>query len=195
MDLKARVMYINTARDLWIDLKDRLSQDNTSRLFELQKEISHLSQGSLSMSSYFTKFKTLWDEFANYQPFTILLLEPFPCLSKVCSLILQEEKRRSIGHGFNMIQSEDVVAMYVNNSKDFHGNQGHNHGGKGGNPKKDRLVYTYCGLIGHIVDKCYKLHGYPPSYKPKGGNKAMADQVAVVLPSGNSGNFGSSNGA
>ena len=54
MELKANVMYINTAKDLWIDLKDRLSQDNTLRLFELQKEISHLSQGSLSMSSYFT---------------------------------------------------------------------------------------------------------------------------------------------
>ena len=65
----------------------------------------------------------------------ILLLEPFPPLSKVCSLILQEEKRRNIGHGFNMIQSGDVVAMYVNKSKDFHGNQGHNHGGKGGNAK------------------------------------------------------------
>ena len=32
---------------LWIDLKDRLSQGNTPRLFKLQKEISHLSQGSL----------------------------------------------------------------------------------------------------------------------------------------------------
>ena len=134
MELKASVIYINTAKDLWIDLKDRLSQGNTPRLFELQKEISHLSQGSLLMSSYFTKFKTLWDEFVNYQPFTIctcactcgsktsqleaqhkehvfrflmglndsygnvisqiLLIEPFPSLSKVCSLILQEEKRR-----------------------------------------------------------------------------------------------------
>lgn len=70
MELKASVMYINNARDLWIDLKDRLSQGNTPRLFKLEKEISHLSQGSLSMSSYFTKFKTLSDEFANYQPFT-----------------------------------------------------------------------------------------------------------------------------
>ena len=34
-DLKASVMYINSARDLWIDLKNRLSQDNTPRLFEL----------------------------------------------------------------------------------------------------------------------------------------------------------------
>ena len=70
-DLKVSVMYINSARDLWIDLKNRLSQDNTPRLFELQKEISHLVQGSLSVSSYFTKFKTLWDEFVNNQPFTV----------------------------------------------------------------------------------------------------------------------------
>ena len=55
--LKASVMYINLAKDLWIDLKDRLSQENTPRLFELQKEISHLVQDSLSVSSYFTKFK------------------------------------------------------------------------------------------------------------------------------------------
>ena len=51
LDLKASVMYINNARDLWIDLKDRLSQGNTPRLFELGKEIAHLQQGSLSVSS------------------------------------------------------------------------------------------------------------------------------------------------
>ena len=56
-DLKASVIYINSAKDLWIDLKNKLSQDNTPRLFKLQKEISHLVQGSMSMSSYFTKFE------------------------------------------------------------------------------------------------------------------------------------------
>ena len=95
------------------------------------------------MSSYFTKFKTLWDEFMNNQPFTfcncpcvcgskssqldaqhkehvfcflmglndsygtligqILLIEPFPSLSKVFSLISQEEKRRSIGNTVNVV--------------------------------------------------------------------------------------------
>ena len=34
----------------------------------------------------------------------ILLIEPFPSLSKVCSLILQEEKRRSIGNIVNVVQ-------------------------------------------------------------------------------------------
>ena len=186
LDLKASVMYIKNAKDLWIDLKDKLSQGTTPRLFEHGKEISHLAQGSLSVSSYFTKFKTLWDEYANYQPFIvctyactcgskssqldlsirsmffrflmglndsyghiishILLIEPFSSLSKVCSLVLQEEKRRNIGQCFNTIQSGDAVAMYVNNSKGFIGHQGHKNGGKG---KKDRHVCTYYGLIGH----------------------------------------------
>ena len=95
------------------------------------------------MSSYFTKFETLWDEFVNNQLFTvcncpcvcgskssqldaqhkkhvfrflmglndsygtlirkILLIEHFPSLSKVFSLILQEEKRRSIGNTVNVV--------------------------------------------------------------------------------------------
>ena len=53
----------------------------------------------------------------------ILLIEPFPSLSKVCSLILQEEKR-SIGNTVNLVQQLDAVAMYVNNNRHFRGNQG-----------------------------------------------------------------------
>ena len=43
LDLKASVMYINNGKDLWIDLKDRLSQGSTPRSFELGKEIAHLA--------------------------------------------------------------------------------------------------------------------------------------------------------
>ena len=69
--------------------------------------------------------------------------------------------------------------MYVNNNRSFHGNQGRNKGsGKG---KKDRPLCTYCGLTGHIADKCYKLHGYPLGYKPKGGTKPMVNQVSGNL--------------
>ena len=81
----------------------------------------------------------------------ILLIEPLPSLSKVCYLILQEEKRRNIGQSFNMIRLGDAIAMYVNNSKGFLGHQGQRNGGKGGNGKKDRPVCTYCGFTGHIA--------------------------------------------
>ena len=81
----------------------------------------------------------------------ILLIEPFPSLSKVCSLILQEEKRRSIGNTVNVVQQVqqlDLVAMYVNGTRPFQVNQGHarNNGGKQGNSKKKREKDSACEI-------------------------------------------------
>ncbi|XP_075663333.1 uncharacterized protein LOC142632900 [Castanea sativa] len=197
LDLKASVMYISTARDLWIDLRDRLSQGNTPRQFELQKEIAHLSQGSLTASQLEAQHKEhvfhflmgLNDSYGNIIG-QILLLEPFPSISKVCSLISQEEKRRSFGHGVNVVYPTEATAMFVTHAKGFNGNQGQNQGTSGnkGHSKKDRPICTYCGLSGHIANKCYKLHGYPLGYKHKGSNQAMANHISAIFPSGNFGN-------
>ena len=66
-----------------------------------------------------------------------------------------------------------------------------NQGGKNGNAKKERPVCTYCGIVGHVADKCYKLHGYPSGYKHKG--KALANQVSSS-GNGSYGNFFCNNG-
>ena len=47
-------------------------------------------------------------------------------------------------------------------------------------PKKDRPTCSHYGILGHTVDKCYKLYGYPPGYKFKSKNphaKAQANQT------------------
>ena len=98
-------------------MRDRFTQGNAPRLYKLQKEIAKFSQGQLSVSSYFTKFKILWDEFVNYQPFptctctcgaqrsqldvqqknrVLHFLMGLPSISKVF-LVFQQEKRRHIG--------------------------------------------------------------------------------------------------
>lgn len=33
--------------------------------------------------------------------------------------------------------------------------------------RKPRLHCTHCNISGHTIEKYYKLHGYPPGYKPK----------------------------
>lgn len=43
-------------------------------------------------------------------------------------------------------------------------NKGHSNKPNG----KDRPICSHCGIIGHVVDKCYKIHGYPLGYKAKG---------------------------
>ncbi|KAF5468281.1 hypothetical protein F2P56_012445 [Juglans regia] len=64
----ACVLYIANAKEVWDDLRDRFSQANGPRIFQLQSQISGLSQGALSVSAYFTILKGLWDELSNYKP-------------------------------------------------------------------------------------------------------------------------------
>lgn len=52
-ELVASVIYINTSRDLWLDMENRFSQGNASRLFELKKDIARFSQGQLTVKFLF----------------------------------------------------------------------------------------------------------------------------------------------
>ena len=38
---------------------------------------------------------------------------------------------------------------------------------------EEKPTCNHCGMMGHTVDKCYKIHGYPPSFKPKGKNSLV----------------------
>lgn len=51
-----------SARDIWLDLEVRFVQSNVPKLFHLRREIAHLSQESMTISAYFTKFCTIHDE-------------------------------------------------------------------------------------------------------------------------------------
>ncbi|XP_009763244.1 uncharacterized protein [Nicotiana sylvestris] len=56
------VEYVTDAFELWRELEDRYDQTNGTKLYQLQKEINDLSQGSLDITSYYTKMKKLWEE-------------------------------------------------------------------------------------------------------------------------------------
>ena len=168
------------------------------------------------MTEYYSKFKKLWDQLIHYEPLPtctcgamkilsiaheksyvmrflmglnesfeivrshILMIKPFPSMSKVYALVLQEKSHKGIGHGSTFTPRPNSVAMYAN-TKGYSGNKG--------GPKKERPLCTHCNMLGHTVDKCYKLHGYPPGYKHKGKPNFNANQVsypqgqAVEVPS------------
>ncbi|KAJ0078062.1 hypothetical protein Patl1_37338 [Pistacia atlantica] len=50
------------------------------------------------------------------------------------------------------------------------------------NQKRDMPYCTHCRILGHTVDRCYKIHGYPPSYKFRSNNNynASAHQVSTT---------------
>jgi len=192
-DLQPSIVYFKIARDVWIDLQYRYGQDNGPRIFELRKEISSLTQENLTINAYYTKFKGLWVEFSNYRTCTcghqveecimsflmglnetyaavrgqILLMDPVPPLSKVFSLIIQDENQRKVGAAKKM-QLDIAIALASTLAAK--------------NVKKGRSQCIHCGAMGHVVDKCFKLHGYPPGYKFK---FAKGQAAAALLPFAN----------
>ncbi|XP_023887752.2 uncharacterized protein LOC111999870 [Quercus suber] len=200
-------MYCEIAREMWIELQNVFSQGNGPKIYNLQTEISQIRQNQMSVTEFYTKFKRLWDQLLNYEPMPecscgamktlnnshskayvmrflmglndsfdtvrsqILMMDPFPSMSKVYSLISQEESHKSAGHGVSGSSQSDTMAMYVNSKGSFKGNG-----------RKERR--THCNMAGHTIEKCYKLHGYPPGYKPKGKPIANANQASFNFGDG-----------
>ena len=111
----------------------------------------------------------------------VLLMEPAPPISKIFSLVAQQERQLSsnalianIKNVQPMVKKSNVQSSVVCS---FCGKNGHNdsvcfkkHGFPNQNEKKvshngNRKVCTHCNRTYHTVDTCYKKHGYPPGYK------------------------------
>lgn len=53
---------------IWRDLQEQFSQGNGPGIFQIQKASSSLMQKQSTLSSYFTRLKSLWEELSNYKP-------------------------------------------------------------------------------------------------------------------------------
>lgn len=79
-EIRDSVVYFATTKEIWEDLAIRFSQGNVPRIFQLKKDLTALNQGTMSITAYFTKIRTLTDE--------LNALAPLPkciCVSNTCS--------------------------------------------------------------------------------------------------------------
>ncbi|KAF5464279.1 hypothetical protein F2P56_014367 [Juglans regia] len=69
--IKSSVVFVDDAKEIWQDLQDRFSQQNGPRIFQLKKALASLLQEHDSVSIYYGKLKTLWDELSIYDPISV----------------------------------------------------------------------------------------------------------------------------
>ncbi|XP_010530832.1 PREDICTED: uncharacterized protein LOC104807314 [Tarenaya hassleriana] len=195
------ITYLDEADVIWQTLETRYKQKNVSKIFNVEQKIESLHQGASDLNTFFTKLNTLWEELKNYEPYPvcscggctcqanakfielcerrkvvqflmklnesyyparrqILMLEPLPSISKVYNLISQEEHQRQ-----TRSTSSDSVVFQTSASSFTRGKPSFTA------QTKSRPVCAHCGLQGHMVHRCYKLHGYPPSSRFLGSSK------------------------
>jgi hypothetical protein len=61
-EIASSVIISKDARQMWLDLQEQFSHVNVVQLFHVENEIHDYVQGNISIGSYLTKLKGLWDE-------------------------------------------------------------------------------------------------------------------------------------
>nr|XP_016433975.1 PREDICTED: uncharacterized protein LOC107760444 [Nicotiana tabacum] len=167
----------DSANDLWSDLEDRFGQANGAKFFQLQKELSLVVHGNSSVSTYFTKMKSPWDELDALNTFSVCVCE-CECGKKVKSLKAhQDERLLQFLMGLNDIfigREIHATPAYPGESASFIATNQSGHFRKLNENrmqktsfefKKNAGICSYCKKPGHSIDKCYRIHGFPADFK------------------------------
>ncbi|CAI8587462.1 unnamed protein product [Vicia faba] len=80
----------------------------------------------------------------------ILLMDPLPSINVVLSMVTKYEKQIKITSSLNPTETPFACVFQDKNPKIF---------------KKDKPTCAHYGVVGHLKEKCFKLHGYPRGYK------------------------------
>lgn len=157
-----------------------------------------MSQEDLTTNAYYTKFKGLWDELLEYETCScghqaeecvmsflmslndtyiavrgqILLMDPIPSLSKVFSLLVQDEKQRKVGKN----STTEASALAVKNNGSFV--KGSNKG------KSGRPQCTHCGALAMLLINVtnYKAIHLATSLRTRGSKVDILLLPVMLLP-------------
>ncbi|XP_010272570.1 PREDICTED: uncharacterized protein LOC104608320 [Nelumbo nucifera] len=61
-------LYSGSAKELWDESQERYGERNGPMLYQLQREISTISQNNMFVAQYYTRLKRFWDELNCLQP-------------------------------------------------------------------------------------------------------------------------------
>uniref|UniRef100_A0A251SF15 Putative gag-polypeptide of LTR copia-type n=1 Tax=Helianthus annuus TaxID=4232 RepID=A0A251SF15_HELAN len=210
-------VFSKLASDVWTDLKETYDKVDGSIVYDLYKQINCITQSGSSVSEYYHKLNTMWKQFDAvlqlptcscqaakdfndfstliklmqflmglddvYHPVRTNLLtrEPLPSVKVAFSIVSREESHRNSSSG-SKTQSVSFVSRttqsFDQKKKEF----------KGPNPN---LKCTHCNKLGHTVDRCFELVGYPSGFRKKSGgqgaknfsnNRSNVSSVPSVSP-------------
>ncbi|XP_075077902.1 uncharacterized protein LOC142164245 [Nicotiana tabacum] len=185
------------------ELEDRFGQCNGAQLYQLQKELSDLVQGTSDIAGYYTKVKRIWDELDTLNSCVhcicecncggksrasksfqdgrliqflmglndaytavrsnILILTPLPSINQAYSLLIQDEKQREIHIAQNPVETAFMAQNQPTYFQKYVNGEGKLKANLEG--KKNNLVCNYCKKTGHSIDKCYRIIGFPSTFK------------------------------
>ncbi|GAU43894.1 hypothetical protein TSUD_399420 [Trifolium subterraneum] len=111
----------------------------------------------------------------------ILLMNPLPTINRIFSMVLQHERQYNSTHFDDskvLVNSHDARKPKgrCHGSSSSQGNRSNSYGANNYGAKNKEC--SYCGKTNHIVENCYRKHGFPPHYgRNSHANNASLEHV------------------
>ncbi|XP_074364966.1 uncharacterized protein LOC141706032 [Apium graveolens] len=111
------VLFFHTAAEIWQDLDERYGFSSMAQVYSLEQQLLEINQGTVSVSEFFTKIKTLWDCINDANPFpyctfrgNVLMMQPLPSIAQTYRLFAQEERHKEIS---SVTSQTESLAFYA----------------------------------------------------------------------------------
>ncbi|XP_019099572.1 PREDICTED: uncharacterized protein LOC109132420 [Camelina sativa] len=108
----------------------------------------------------------------------ILMLKPIPTIEEAFNMVTQDERQIVVKPttGIDNVAFQSVAPMNDAESAYI--------AAYNTNRTIQKPIFSHCGKVGHTIQKCYKLHGFPPGYKTNatGYNYIPPNQFQPRLP-------------
>ena len=189
-DIASSVSYYTSAADVWADLRDRFSQGNDSRVYQIKREIVEHRQEQQSISVYYTKLKALWDELTSYH-------EPSTCTCGGLKKINERDEKERVmqflmglnesyaavrgqillmqplpdtrkAYSLVLQQEKQVEVSLTRHNNSLHAMHLTSHRESAAQRGNSSIKCSYCDKKYHTVDRCFYLNGFPPGHKYHG---------------------------
>ncbi|XP_038704707.1 uncharacterized protein LOC120000651 [Tripterygium wilfordii] len=171
--------YSESASILWSAIRDMYGQQNNSaRIFELQRDIVNLQQAGKPFVQLLSCLKKMWNELELYRPHTVdttilrnrvmedkifqLLASLGPEYEDLRSRVLMSPELPSLASVISMIQREELRRKVMNVEARPNLSESRAYASYKG--KRPDLKCQHCHHLGHLVERCWVLH---PELKPK----------------------------
>ncbi|MFS7918668.1 putative transcription factor interactor and regulator CCHC(Zn) family [Helianthus anomalus] len=208
-------VFSKLASDVWTDLKETYNKIDGSVVFYLYQKINSFTQNGLSVSDYYHKLNVMWrqldqilqlpactcDAAKDFNDFNhmiklmqflmgldgvyqsvrtnLLMKETLPTVKEAFVVVSREESHRNSTNSSKKGQTMSFVSK-TTQPVEFR---------KNNKVSNQNIKCSNCNKIGHTVDKCFEIIGYPSWMKPprsSQGKKAVASNNSTVESSDNS---------
>ncbi|XP_023757972.2 uncharacterized protein LOC111906436 [Lactuca sativa] len=114
-EIRTSVRYANTSSEIWKDLGERFEKEGAPRAYELKQLLNATRQGGMSVSNYYTKLRSLWDEIQVVLPLPQCVCDGCECaIGKQLNEVKEKERTYEFLMGlddeFSVIRTQ-VLAM------------------------------------------------------------------------------------